>query len=283
MNRYQVVLSCLAFASPAFAQDGVPRVDPTPPAPDKSGYTLFNPTPESALRGFSTDRPTKSNSPITVDAGRVQYETDFLTYTHSNVGGVSTRLFTAFDPVVKLGLTNRVDVELQFTGYNWLNSPGNARGAGDVYLRAKVNLFGNEGGAAMALIPYVKFPTASRSIGNGNYEGGVIAPISYPLPWDFTLLVMPEVDVLKNANDTGSHFNFTQLINISHPIGKKLTVYGELYSALGTDKRTPPVYTFDAAIAWAVTDTLQLDVGANIGLNRNAPNLQVYTGIAQRF
>jgi hypothetical protein len=73
------------------------------------------------------------------------------------------------------------------------------------------------------------------------------------------------------------------LINISHPIGPKMTVYGELYSALGADKRTPPVYTFDAAISYALTDTLQLDVGANIGLNRNAPNLQLYTGVAQRF
>ena len=85
------------------------------------------------------------------------------------------------------------------------------------------------------------------------------------------------------CGDNGRHFNFTQLINISHPIGKKVTVYGELYSALGTDKHTPAVYTLDGAAAYALTENLQLDVGANIGLNKNAPNLQVYTGLAQRF
>jgi hypothetical protein len=285
MSRFlMAALLSASAAFPAAAQDA------PAPAQDKSGYTLFNPTPDAALRAFNTDRPTKSNSPITVDAGRFQYETDLLNYTHSNAGGVSTRLYTTLDPVLKLGLTNRIDLELQFNGYTWFNvhTPGGAQiatgsGPGDLVVRAKINMFGNEGGPALALIPYVKLPTASRSIGNGQTEGGLVAPLSVPLPWDFLLVAMPEIDVLKNANDNGRHVNFTQLINISHPIGPKMTVYGELYSALGADKRTPPVYTFDAAISYALTDTLQLDVGANIGLNRNAPNLQLYTGVAQRF
>ena len=276
------VLSTM-ITSPAWAQSD--------PVVDKSGFTLFNPTPDKDLRGFNTDRPTKGFSPITVDAGRVQYETDIFSYTHSNVGGVSTRLYTFADPVLKLGLTDRVELQVQYTGYNIQNTsvPGTGvrlqdyRGSGDLLLRTKVNLFGNEGGPAVALIPYVKFPTAARGIGNGHTEGGVIAPISYPLPWQFTLLVVPEVDVLKNANDAGHHFNFTQLINLSHPIGTKLTAFAELYSTLGTDSRSPPIYTFDAALAYAVTPTLQLDIGSNIGLNRNAPNLQLYTGISQRF
>jgi len=56
-----------------------------------------------------------------------------------------------------------------------------------------------------------------------------------------------------------------------------------LYSAVGADAHTPPVYTADAAVAYLLTDSIQLDAGANFGLNRNAPNLQIYTGISQRF
>ena len=286
------LLLLTTLAMPAVAQDATVRLDPPPPAPaqDKSGYWLFNPTPTAALRGFNTDRPTKSNSPITVDAGHVQYETDIFNYTHSNVGGFSTRIYQAFDPVLKIGLTNNVDFEVQINGYNWIDvdQPNGARiarfrGASDILLRPKINVFGNEGGPALAIIPYVKFPTAARNIGNGHTEGGVILPISYPLPFGFTALLVPEVDVLKNANDAGHHFNFTQLINISHPIGSQVTVYGELFSALGTDSRIPPIYTLDAAVSYAVTDNLQLDIGTNVGLNRAAPNLQLYTGIAQRF
>ena len=296
MSRIACGLIAALAAAPAFAQTAAPAVNITPPAepaalrPIKAGYTFFNPAPAGALR-FQHRSPHQSNSPVTVDAGHVQYETDFVNYTHSNVGGVSTRLFTALDPVLKLGLTNRIDLEVQFNGYNWLdvNQPGSnraiarARGAGDLVLRTKVNLFGNEGGPALALIPYVKFPTAARTIGNGHTEGGVIAPLTLPLPWDFTLLLESEVDVLKNAVNAGHHFSFSQLINVSHPIGPKLTASLELFSALGTDKGNPPIYTLDTALAYAVTDTLQLDIGANAGLNKNAPNLQVYTGIGQRF
>ena len=50
-----------------------------------------------------------------------------------------------------------------------------------------------------------------------------------------------------------------------------------------TSQGTPPVYTFDTALAWLVKDNLQFDVGANFGLTRESPNLQLYAGIAQRF
>ena len=44
-------------------------------SPDKSDYTLFNPTPRDRLREMSTDRPDKTESPFTVDAGHFQIET----------------------------------------------------------------------------------------------------------------------------------------------------------------------------------------------------------------
>ena len=279
-----LALGCVSQA--AMAQDAGVTVNPT--APDKSVYTMFNPTPDSALRSFNTDRPTKSNSPVTVDAGHFQYESDLFNYTHSNAGGTTTRNYQAFDPVFKYGVTDRVDVELQFNGYNWYeqNSSGqrsSSSSAGDLVLRSKINLFGNEGGPAAAIIPYIKFPTAHQPIGNGSTDGGVIVPISYPLPFDVTLLVMPELDIIRNASDGGHHANFTQLLNLSRPLSKTVTLYGEIYTALGTDHYTPPVYTFDTAVSWSVTDSIQLDVGANIGLNKAAPNLQLYAGISQRF
>jgi hypothetical protein len=272
------------------AQPPAPTVNADPP-PDKSSYTLFNPTPDADLRGFSTDRPTKSNVPITVDAGHFQYETDLFNYQHSNAGGVTTRLYTTADPVLKVGLTNSIDLELQFNGYNALSQydPATGRrlvsanGAGDLVVRPKFNLFGNEGGPALAVIPYVKLPVASHQIGNGKVEGGVIIPLSFPLPWGFTGLIVPEVDVLKNASDNGRHFNYAQLFNLSHPIGARTTVYGEIYSSLGTDAYTPRVYTFDMAVSYLITPTLQIDAGTNLGLNRAAPNIQAYTGLSQRF
>lgn len=284
----------LLAAAPLLAAPGAANAQDAPT--DKSAYTLFDPAPPDKLRPFSPDRPTRNTSPYTVDAGHLQIETDIAAYTHSTAAGTTTRLWQTADPVVKLGLTNRWDIEVQFTGYNWLSvSPrGNqaglasARGVGDLVLRSKINLFGNDAPPdankpAFALIPYVKFPTAAGNIGNGHTEGGVVAPLAIPLPGNLVLTLAPELDVLKNQTDAGHHLNVTGVIDLGYALTKNVTVYAELYAARGADKRTPPVYTFDTALAWMVTETLQLDVGANIGLNRNAPNLQLYSGVSRRF
>ena len=264
------------------------------PAPDKSGYTLFNPTPDSQLRSFAPDRPPKADSATTVDAGHFQYETDLLNYSQTNFGGVTTRLYQAFDPVWKLGLTNWVDFELQFNGYQNLTATDNATGAavakasgfGDVFVKSKINLFGNDGGsAALAIIPYVKIPSDAPTISNGVVEGGLIAPFQLQLPHDFGLTLMSEVDALKDAADSGRHANFVDLVNLNHAVPgiKNLSAAIEFFSSVGTDPNTPPIYTFDTALIYLLTPNVQLDAGADFGLNRAAPAVQVFVGLSQRF
>ncbi|HTL78180.1 MAG TPA: hypothetical protein VL136_02145, partial [Candidatus Babeliales bacterium] len=66
------VVFCIAVF--ALEIDGM-LADPSPtPTPDKSHYTLFNPTPIDLRRPYNTDRPSKTDSPYTVDAGVFQVE-----------------------------------------------------------------------------------------------------------------------------------------------------------------------------------------------------------------
>ena len=150
-----------------------------------------------------------------------------MNYAQTNFGGVTTRLFQAFDPVWKFGLTNWVDFELQYSGYQNLVATNNATGAGvakgagfgDIFVKSKINVFGNDGGAAaLAVIPYVKIPSGGFPISNGAVEGGLIAPLQIQLPRDFGLTLMTEIDALKDASDNGRHPNFVNLVNITHPV-----------------------------------------------------------------
>src|SRR4051794_2985518 len=54
------------------------------PQVDKAQYNLFNPTPPEFMRELSADRPDKTESPYTVDAGHFQLETDLANYTHDH-------------------------------------------------------------------------------------------------------------------------------------------------------------------------------------------------------
>ena len=50
---------------------------------DKSQYSLFNPMPDRLLRDLTTDRPDITESPFTVDAARIQIETNLFGYFRS--------------------------------------------------------------------------------------------------------------------------------------------------------------------------------------------------------
>jgi hypothetical protein len=284
---------CVLASSPLFAADADLSADAAASA-DKSQYSIFNPTPDSLLRSFAPDRPPKANSATTVDAGHFQIETDFVNYSFTNNAGASTRLYQALDPVWKLGLTNWADFELQFNGYQNSVTHDNATGAlvahgfgfGDVVMRTKINIFGNDSGnAALAMIPYVKLPSSEPAISNGVVEGGLIAPLTLSLPQDFGMTLQGEVDALKDANDSRRHANFAGLANISHPIPgiDNLAVILEIFASAGTDPATPPIYTYDTALTYAIGKNIQLDAGIDLGLDKAAPRQQIFAGISARF
>jgi hypothetical protein len=260
---------------------------------DKSQYTLFNPTPKDKMRDFATDRPTKSNVPYTVDAGHFQYEGDIFIYGYDSITTPDTNVttWTVGNPTFKVGLLNNLDFEVNFSAYNNIRAQTRSDGTttafsgfGDVVTRAKINLFGNDGGsAALALIPYGKWPTAPQGVGNRYVEGGIIAPLALSLPLGFTTILMGELDYLKNPFDSGYHVNFPALINVSRQIVPGVTGYAEIYANWSTSQDVRDIYTLDFALAWSPFPNFQLDAGVNIGLNAAATPYQIYVGIAQRF
>ena len=156
----------------AFAADPIIAPQPPKPAPiDKSGYTLFNPTPRQFMRELTPDRPDKTESPYTVDAGHFQIEMDVLNYSYDR--HTPARDETRFERVriaplnLKLGLLNNIDLHLGIESYvsTRAHDPASGavethRGFGDVIPRLKVNLWGNDGGeSAGAIMPFFKLPT----------------------------------------------------------------------------------------------------------------------------
>ena len=63
---------------------------------------------------------------------------------------------------------------------------------------------------------------------------------------------------------------------VIRPVSSVISIYG-------TDTYTPAVYTFDIGVDYLILPNVQLDAGANFGLTRASPNLDVYTGITARF
>src|SRR3954447_15533983 len=259
--------------------------------PDKSGFSLFRPAPDDQLREMETDRPDKTESPITVDAGHFQLEMDLATYT-SDRSKHERRTEWGIAPVnLKVGLLNNVDLQLVVETYNIEKTKDRdtgqtvrADGFGDITLRAKVNVWGNESGqTAFAVMPFLKIPTASNDLGNGALEGGVILPLLFRLRGDNELAVELEINRARNSNGDGYHHEIVNAATFSHDFTKRLAGYVELFSNLSNEGHAGWVATFDCGVTYRISPNVQLDTGINVGLTDAADDLNPFIGISMRY
>lgn len=262
-----------------------------PPNAGPSTGQVSAPVSTSEISPICTDRPTKSNVPCTVDEGHWQYETDIFNVSIFRAAGTLTDTYLITNPTLKYGLSKSIDLEVNLSPYEIVRTRGadgavtSLAGIGDLYLRAKDNVFTSRSGAfSVALIPYLKAPTARLGIGNGAVEGGEITSFSVRLTSALTLVTVPEIDVLKNANGDGRHVNTVQLVNLGYTFPHNLEVYAELWADWNFDPTgVVQQASADVAVQWGVTKYLQLDAGLNVGLNRATPGLQPYVGVSQKF
>ena len=261
-------------------------------APDKSGYTLFQPTPREFLRELSTDRPDKTESPYTVDAGHFQLEMDFANFTAAEVGGVRTRAWNVAPINLKVGLLNQVDLQFLFDGYQQMRTHDRTKrpetmrrsGVGDFTTRLKINLWGDDGGAtAFALLPFVKFPTNTDGLGNNAVEGGALFPLALKLPGEWSLGTEAGFGVLRNAEGTGRHGEFIQSITVGHALAGKLSGYAEFFSSMSTERHARWIATIDAGVTYLVTENIQLDAGCNFGVTPAADAVNPFIGLSIRL
>jgi Putative MetA-pathway of phenol degradation len=169
LKKTTIIAAIFKCARLAFGvEDEIPFGPAPTPAPGKSQYTLFNPTPVDRRRPYNTDRPSKTDSPFTIDAGVFQIESDVANWQLDYENGVRTRTWIIPGSTnFKLGLTNWMDLQIlpQFyvntrTGGPGFGNPSEQDGFGDTTVRLKINVLGNDGGKlVIGFVSSLKIPT----------------------------------------------------------------------------------------------------------------------------
>jgi hypothetical protein len=260
------LLAALALASPGEA------------------HALPDPVRAAALQPICADRPGKGTAPCTAPAGHLQIEIDAFDLTHDRSAGQADNLYLLASPQLKLGLTDRLDVEAGAVAYQ--HQTGSGGGVGDLYLRAKASLLDEDkGGVGLALQPYLKLPTARRGLGNGAVEAGLVAPAEIALPHGWKLDLTTEADRLENEDGGGRHWAGSETLGLNHPLGGGFTGAAELWAERDLDPGGhASQYSADFALSWVPrSGRLQLDGGVNLGLNHETPDLQLYMGLSRLF
>ncbi len=263
---------------------------PVPAEPDKSEFNLFNPVPENLLRDLDTDRPDKSTSPHTVDAGHFQIEADLLRFTYTKEAGTRTENWSWASTDFRIGLTNWADLQFYIPFYQSgrttdtaTNHSDRSSGIGDLTVILKTNFWGNDkgdssGGAAF----FVKTPTASHNIGNGKVEGGAMLLLEAKTFMDFDITFNTGVGI--DADDNGRyHADLINVINLAHDIAGPVSAYVEFFSVVPTNHSSDWVGTLDLGVTVKLGKNLQLDAGLNIGVTKASDDLEPFVGVSYRF
>ena len=232
------------------------------------------------------DRPSKSTGACTVPEGRFQVETGLVDWSHDRSSDGTMDFTTIGSSLLKYGVSDRADVEVGVTPLELLRAPGEREsGFGDMLLRVKYRLTVEDAAFQAALDPFVKLPTANHRLGNGKVEAGLGLAASVPLgKTGLTIATDPELDLLADEDGHGRHAAMVQVLNIGASLGSKLGVSAEIWGQWDWDPAgTTKQKSADAAITYLLNRDVQLDGGANFGLNRETPDVELYAGISKRF
>ena len=240
----------------------------------------------AARRELSTDRPDTTESPFTVDAGHWQIEMALVSQTRNRLDGARTRAWEFAPLNLRYGLRSDFEAGVFIAPYARVTeeprggSRTTAAGFGDITLRAKFNIAGNDGGSpAFGLIADLKLPTAKAGLGNGHAEGDLILPVAFELPGGWELGAMTKAD-LRQRDSGGMHLVWVNTATLGRKIFQNVSGYLELTSATGEGSH---VATFDLGVAWKLEANTQLDAGAKLGVSRTADDGQFFAGLSHRF
>jgi len=298
-GRAPAILAAVAgLALAARVEAGQPPAGPQGPGPAaepvqgrKDGFTLFNPTPREWMREMATDRPDQTESPYTVDAGRLQLEMDFLHMTLDRSGGGVTRVaaWSAVPFNLKLGLLKNVDLQLVVNPYAHLRVEGagapearRASGFENVATRVKVNFWGNDGGrTAFGVMAFVAWPLPASELRSGRTDWGLIFPFALSIRDGWNLGAMTRIDVVADP-EGGRETLLVNSVTVGHALTRRLGMYVEVIAARSfVDPRW--LGQLDVGWTYALRDTVQLDWGTNFGLVGAAPAFQPFAGLSVRF
>ena len=236
------------------------------------------------------DRPSKSTGECTVPKGHWQVEAGLIDWSRDSSGGVKTDATSWGASLIKYGISDNADIEVGITPLETLRVHGGGldeqhSSFGDMLVRAKYRITAADAPVLVAIDPFAKLPTANHNLGNRKVEGGLVVATSAALGKSgVTLSLDPELDWVADADGNGHHAATQQVINLGFALNDKLSLSAEIWGRWDWDPAgTGKQASADASIAYLTSKNVQLDAGANFGLNRQTADVELYSGVSIRF
>lgn len=230
------------------------------------------------LRPLSTDRPDATESPNTVDKGHYQVELELASATFDG----SREFYQFLETNLKYGVTDEMDIQFVVPIFGY--EAGGSEGLGDIQVRLKYNLWGNDGGeTALAVMPFVQIPSGADGLSSGEVEGGIIVPFGMDGAFGWSYGFQAEVDLLADPAGDGHHFSFLASATAARPITETTGFFVELVGVQGEGGEATSEAYFNTGITWGPEANLQFDAGVRIGLTSDSDDFSPFAGVSLKF
>lgn len=245
---------------------------------------------------MSTERPSKTDSPYSVDTGKVQIETNLLGYTynrdckHANCSRTKIYEVGGFNNI-RIGLTDNTDLQIVADVYlnKYEASTGGPatreQGFGDTTLRLKYNITGNHPSdkISVGLLPYIKLPTHRGNLGNQKIEFGIGAPFNVNLPNDYSIGGMSVINWINDESHRGYDMAYINSLVLSKQHSPKIKSYAEIFTHYINQSGGIWKNTFDAGLVYSISDNFSVDANLQFGISDDADDKKLFFGTAYRF
>jgi hypothetical protein len=224
--------------------------------------------------------------------GTVSFELGAAQWTHDADTQQQEDTYTAGEMLLRAGVADHAEVQLGWSGLGFVRTRDRAMrtvshrtAAGDLTLALRRNLSHPDGsGLSAALMPFATLPVGRTPIGAGDWSAGVLVPLTYAVSENWSLTTTSEVDAAVDEDGSGRHLAFSEVVGAEAKLTSTLTATAEY--AIEVDREPGErhlEHISGLSLAWQPTDGLQLDLGANLGLNHHADDAEVYVGVSRRF
>jgi hypothetical protein len=243
-------------------------------------------------REYCPDRPGIGTPACTMAPGEGSLEVGLGDWTLDRDREQRQDVLSVGDALLRYGIADHAEVQVGWMALGFARirdrltgDVEHSSGTGDVTLALRRNLAHPHGsGLSVALMPFVTVPVGREPIGAGDWSAGVLVPLSVELSNTWSFATTSEFDAAVDEDGHGRHFAFNEVVGATAQLSDAVSATAEYAVTFDRDPLDKHVeHVSGVSLAWLPRQNLQLDLGANLGLDHDADTAEVYFGVSRRF
>ncbi len=233
------------------------------------------------------ERPGLGTPPCATEKGQVIGELGLVSWTLAKGDGERTDTIVAGDALARVGLGGGTEVQVGWIAF------GNVRdrvdgavsrmsGIGDISVGVLQEVVKRDT-LALSVLGRATLPTGGQAIGAGDWSVALYVPVELELTDVLSFELTPSVAAAVDEDRSGRHLDYGLVAGVSADFD---THFATLELAVDRDRDPAEITTpllLGLSGGWRPSPDFQIDAGCNLGLDRDADDVQLYVGLARRF